>query len=540
MAKFVAIPSFRLSNQTALLLLALLGLILYLPTVQNPYVYDDFAYIVDNPSIRSLAAPWRFFTDPETLAADKQLTYDNYRPLFTLSTAIIHHIAGPHAAPQHAANTVLHLLNTALLFLLLRRRWAIPVAMFASALFLIHPVQVEPVAWASCRSALLSMTFTLAAFHYHVRQRSKIAWVFYALAVLSKETAVVFPALGFVWDRLMENKKRKLSSYMPYIAVGVGLFVLRTMALHRFAQTDMPEGSWLYGMATALGAFLTTCRLFVFPHSLTLDYTVPIIRSLTHWKAIAGGAVLVLLVSMAWRVRHRFPAITLGLAWMLIALLPTSNIIPLKQFVAERFLYLSMAGAAIAYSAALIQFSRATSLALCSLSVIALTVCASSRLIDWRTNEALYRTSLNVSPTSVPLHFGLGLELASKGDLDGAETAFSRCLQFNPRHIEAALNLARLQYVRGDFGTAVRFYERAISIQPSRSSYFELAVAARQAGAVDKALNIIERLAHKGIDYAPLTREKRLALDAQKSSHRKIPPLKVEQIIAEAAMLPIS
>ena len=174
----------------------------YSPVIHNAFIYDDYGYIVNNPPVRAgvtwETAKWAFTTFDQ----------GNWHPLTWLSHAFDCELFGLHPAGHHFMNVLLHALNAVLLFLLLQSatgfRWR---SLMVAALFALHPMNVESVAWSAERKNVLSMMFFLLAFLAYgwyarrpgLRRYATVAG-FFALALLSKPQVVTFPFLLLLWD----------------------------------------------------------------------------------------------------------------------------------------------------------------------------------------------------------------------------------------------------------------------------------------------------------------------------------------------------
>ncbi|MFO0982054.1 MAG: hypothetical protein U1E76_09995 [Planctomycetota bacterium] len=147
----------------------------YLPAVRGELVYDDYRFVRDNPAIRELGNPLRFFTDPGTLCASEDR--DIYRPLRTLSFAIDHALAGEATTFAHVENLLWHLATVAALYLLLGAgRWFDEGSrLLVTALYAVHPALTEAVAWISSRGDVMAGCFSLLACLVYVRRARAIA-----------------------------------------------------------------------------------------------------------------------------------------------------------------------------------------------------------------------------------------------------------------------------------------------------------------------------------------------------------------------------
>lgn len=354
----------RSSGLWVCLSVIVLGLAVWGASVRYGFVWDDQYFIQNNTSLRSVRFLPRYFHDASTAASsDMASQFSLFRPLRNVSWMVDYQLAGLRPGWWHFHNVLLHLLNAWLVGLLawglVRRRDAQTVA---ALIFLLHPVVSETVCWVKCRDDLISTAFALWAAILWVRWRLEpFTWSRGATvglvglaACLAKEQAVVLPVLlaamdlsrGMIRRAEIKDWMRRLS--LPFLAVAVFL-IWRWAVLGRTGQCDWLGGSAMRTWMTMVPAFSEYLRLLILPHPLLADYDE--FPTVAGWGdpslmcgALALGGVLVAGVLIAWRA----PESRAGLAWALLALVPVSNLIPMMQYLAERFLYLPLVGIALA------------------------------------------------------------------------------------------------------------------------------------------------------------------------------------------------
>lgn len=341
-------------------------------TRANGFVWDDDFFIVSNAALRHLDNVPRFFWDPDTtagrgMAADFRI----FRPLRNLSYALDYRLVGLAPAWWHLHQLLLHTLNAALLAGLARRAGLrADAALVAGLVFALHPAQSEAVAWVKCRDDLLAAAFSLGAIWVWsggpagARPRPRVATTagLVLLACLAKEQAVVLPLVLTSWDaafprqRSMEPgsagaaaRARLCWRQIAVLTVPVVVYVAwRQAFIGRLSQTESLAGNGWDTMLTMVVAFAGYVRLLLFPARLLADYAgMAAIHSLRD-PAFLGSLALVAAVGAGlWALRRR-AEIAVGLLWTLLFLAPVSNVVPMMQYMAERFLYLPMIGFALA------------------------------------------------------------------------------------------------------------------------------------------------------------------------------------------------
>ncbi len=350
--------------------LCLVTFLLFGPSLSFEFVYDDQWTIVKNPSIQSLQPVSRFFLDKNTFALPSTGMNDTaYRPLPTLWFAWDYKMWGLNPLPYKLSNLTLHAMNGILLFFILlsRMRLTRSAAFFGALLFLVHPAQVESVVWVTQRSNLLCLLGMLLAFWVltdRAQDKSSLktfiikmalpGFLFSGLALLSKETGVTFLALFVLWDILFSTRQpipgarpsRKLIVYgFVFMSVLLWLF-LRYEVLGHLPQRAPREGSYVINALTGLASGWEYFKLLFFPLDLRVshwEYFDNPLKSALVWKGLALLIASTALMALGWK-KHRRAVFFTG--WIILTLLPVLNLIPIDTFVAERFLYVPLAGLA--------------------------------------------------------------------------------------------------------------------------------------------------------------------------------------------------
>jgi hypothetical protein len=319
-----------------------LVLFVFLPTVGYGFVnWDDPWYVLDNPLIKSWrpANLWEIATKPAVR---------NYAPLTMFGYLVQHSLWGNWAGGYHLVNVLLHAINAVLVFVLVRQLTASRfIAWTTAALFAVHPVQVETVAWISSFKGLLSSTFVLASLICWLRPRPaprQEAWaiVFHALGLLAKAIAILIPAVVFCYDVFVAGKRAADAAARQIVpCLLAGLVLLVTMS----AQTSVLGGvrDHLQWSKARVAAFDTVVLWdyvgsLLWPHNLCVLYGPPtsgiageIVLASVGWLAVTAGAI---------RLRRRFPKFLLALVAFGALLFPVLNFFPITTLMNDRYLYL--------------------------------------------------------------------------------------------------------------------------------------------------------------------------------------------------------
>jgi protein O-mannosyl-transferase len=464
--------------------LAAFTICLYLPVGGFEFVsYDDWHYISKNPIVGQGLTPGGIWWALTT-------TYFSYwHPLTWMSHMADCSLFGLHASGHHYMSVCWHALNTMLVFLLfLHLTGATWRSAFVAALFGLHPLHLESVAWLAERKDLLSTFFwllTMFAYSLYVEQRT---WKRYllvalclALGLMSKPMVVTLPAIlllmdfwplnrfTFSWKSLCGLFVEKVPFFI-LTAGSIAITLWGTKSGGNIIDAEaFPFSLRLANVPTSYARYLG--KMF-WPEGLTVFYPMP--KVFPAWQVI-GSTVLVLVISIfaltQWRRR---PYLLFGWLWFTVTLLPTINLIPVGfQSIADRYTYLSLIGVFVmlAWGAAEI-FERVhlPQVAIKVAAAAALIGCAAvswAQLPVWRNSLTLWTHSVAVTKDNAVAQHNLGYALAEVGRYSEALPYYREGLRLRPRHFDGQLNLgAALLHVQ-DYRGATNVLNEAIRLEPA-------------------------------------------------------------------------
>jgi len=320
---------------------ALAALLVFVPALHGGFVYDDHRFYAENESLGTPSILWRAFADPACQTSDG--THAGlWRPLRTLSFALDRAVFGDAAAGPHAVNVLLHAGGAAVLSLLLLA-WELPplAAALGAAAYAVHPAQTEVVAWISSRGDLLAVAGVLGALLADLRGRSRLAAALGVAALLSKEQAVVWPAL-VVLSRLVARRGAAESfraARIPLAATAAFVLVRHLLLREPFQEGGLGQGRVPFVMLAAMLGHQAWFTLL--PVGSIFDWQMPWVERPPGAVTLVAFAVLGGLFVRGFRV----PA-----AWFLAALVPTwllQAFVPLNILVADRFLLFALPAGAL-------------------------------------------------------------------------------------------------------------------------------------------------------------------------------------------------
>lgn len=488
------------------LLLALVTLVAYLPALRGGFIWDDDAYVTKNAML----------TAPDGLSQIWFSTHrqSQYFPLTYTTLRFERALWGLNPHGYHAVNVLLHASSALLLWQLLRRL-RVPGAWLAAAIFALHPVQVESVAWITELKNLQSTLFYLLALLAWVGFIEKPAmprWCFYwlallchALALLSKTTACTLPAalLLVSWWRRDAAGWRRVPQVLPFLFLG-GAMGLVSVWWEQHLGNYVPEaGVHLDFMERVLLAtravWFYAAKVF-WPADLTFSYPKWDIntRAPLQYLGLVGCVVVALLGW--WHRRTLGRGVAAGLIFFVAALSPLLGFIPLYTFrysyVADHYQYLACAGLIIP-GAALISSrlpSERLGRGLCrGLSVGLLLVLG---VLTWKQahiyadEPTLWQDTLAKNPTSWLAQYNLGVVLGRKGQIDAEITHYHEAIRLNPDFADAHYNLGIALDGKGQVDAAILQYQEAVRLKPANAdAHYNLGTAFIKKDQFDAAIS---------------------------------------------------
>ncbi len=415
----------------------LLGAVLlaYARSPWGAFQYDDFNVIVHNAAVHDLSH-WG----------------GGLRPLLKLTYAL-NWAASPAPWGFLLVNLALHALNTWLVFELIRalaprlglREGTELPALMGALVFALHPVQTEAVAYISGRSASLMATFCLASLLLSLRGRLAGALACFTLAAATKETALVLPALA-IWihkDSAPADRRRMLGAFLA-LGVAMSLVVLLHPGYGRLLAFSFALRGAAEQLQGALVGLAYLGRKLLWPAALNIDPPL----AAHGWTPEALAMLLLLggLIAVAAAPARSRPWLGLGIGWFLLTLLPTQGPVPRLDLANERHLYLPLAGVALLV-AGLSQEARLRRWApvIGAMACLALGAGTYARIGDYRTEIALWESSLRADPANARAHNNRGTALALAGRREEAREAYREALRIRPGYALAQENLRGIE-----------------------------------------------------------------------------------------------
>jgi len=474
-------------------------------TVRYEFVnYDDDLYVYDNPVVQK-GLTWEGFR--------WALTYVNighWHPLTWLSHMLDCQLYGLHAGGHHLTNVLLHAATVILLFLVLREMTgALWRSAFVAAVFAIHPLRAESVAWISERKDVLSAFFfmlTLAAYVRYVRRppsmiRYGAVVLFFTLGLLSKNMLVTTPFVFLLLDYWPLNR---LSGFSPQVllrrvAEKIPLFMLTVgscVATALVPETRVPDTlSFGLRIENAMASYVTYLWQMIHPSGLACLY--PILSNYLPLWQVAGALGLLLAISGAvWAFRKTHPCLVVGWFWYLGMMIPVIGIVQISYYAhADRYTYLPQIGLylLLTWTAADLcagwRHRRWMLGGLSTITLVALLFCAHTQTSYWRNGELLWTHTLACTSDNYVAQNNLGNALLKKGNVEEAIAHYQKALQIKPDFAEAHYNFGHALLKKGNVDEAIAHYQKALTINPDNAeAHNNFGNALLQKGNVDEAI----------------------------------------------------
>ncbi len=419
--------------------LVLLGCIAYANSFTGEFVWDDASSILLHKHVQDPARLGQLFR--EDLHAFGRGQGNFYRPMLAVSFMadyawafdgrMEHGVPQPAVFPFHLTNTILHV-GAALWLLALLCRTGAPrlVCWAAPAIWVVHPLHTEAVAYISGRGDSMAAFFMFAALWFALWEGSArkrafgtgLSAVFFATAVLSKESALILPFLYIpllLWAPRFDGARparsarlRRLPALGAMAAILAVYAGLRATVLNFGSDSQAPAQGLAERLLQTGQALAVYIKLIFVPTGLHMERSLD---GMPAWTAIAGFAALLgILAATALAVRKDHPRIAMAGAWFLITWFPISGLIPLNAPMAEHWLYVPLAGALwmllefvwLACARRPVPWPAISVISACCLVLLAMTI---DRNRDWRSNEALYVATLKENPRSIRVQYNLAV-----------------------------------------------------------------------------------------------------------------------------------
>ena len=519
-----------------LLGLAVMTFAIYAQVIGHQFItLDDDAYIRENAMVNrgvTLAGvAWAFTTFDQ----------GNWHPLTWIAHMIDSQLFGMNAGGHLVVNALINVANTLLVFWFLFRtthaRW--PSALVA-ALFALHPLHVESVAWAAERKDTLSTFFGLLSLiayarYAEARSNSRYAWtaITLALGLLAKPMLVTWPFVMLLLDywplRRFDLTSRKdvatklwplLREKLPLFALVATSAVITSLAQsHGGAVRTFQEFPIALRLANALASYVKYVLLTFWPNDLAVYYPYTTAGT-PAWQIICAAFLLIGITALCFFQRKSRPYLVVGWLWFLGTLVPVIGIVQVGgQTMADRYFYIPSIGLFIVIAFGLADFARSwrvapsvrTGIAVAVLLILA--TLTNAQIHRWTDSFTLFKHTLAVTPPNLIIENNLGSALSRSGLHDEAAAHFEKALQIMPAHYEpllydALLNMGISRFYQNRLPEAIEYCQSALRLRPDAPKAHDLlGMALAMQGHGEAALDEIRHAAELAPNDADIQKD---------------------------------
>jgi len=513
-----------ITTRIALLLLLaslIVGLELYYPALRAPFVFDDFV----SPYSHALGQHERFIA-----------WLSGVRPVLMLTYWLDDRLFGESPLGYHILNLLIHVFNTALVFLVLNRliefagRWKPRTRMAASlvgaALFLVHPLETESVSYVAGRSESLAALFMLLAYAVFLyRPQESISWArslvvlaLFGLAAGSKENAVSLAGVLVLTDafwpqpfstRGLRNNWRLYAAMVPGATAAVWE-VFRILSTSTSAGFAVRTATWYQYAFTEARAIFVYFRMALVPYGQSIDHDYPVSHTVLDHGALYYLIALGLLLAACIVWRKRYPLACFGLLLALVLLAPTSSVVPIADPLVERRMYLPLMGLILigCEAASRIRVTPLTAYTAAGALVIVYAVLCYQRNELWSQPSQLWATAALESTGKSRPYANLVNQLVVEHRCAAGIPYLRRAEQVLPNNYDVEIGWSRIYECMGQAADALPHLERAVELRPDTHTYQllgllygEMGKRAEAGEALQKAVTLDPRsvLAHNAL-----------------------------------------
>ena len=486
--------------------LAAVTIFVYRPAWHGGFLWDDDAYIINNELLTAPHGWQRIWFSLDSPSQYFPLTYSTFR--------IEHTLWGLNTTGYHWVNLLLHVGNALLVWAVLARL-GVPGSWLAAAIFALHPVQVESVAWITERKNVLMGFFfllTLLAWIAFVNERTRRQWIFYCLALIfymlalsAKATACTLPAALFLilWLQKKPITMRRVIQVVPFVVLGIGMGLVAVwweryhQGTNRAVFTFLSPVDRILVASRAVWFYLS--KIF-WPSNLTFIYPRWNISPADLLDYIPLLACIAACVAIYFLRRYVGRSVEVATAFFVATLSPVLGFIMLftfrYTFAADHYQYLACIGPIALASAGIVTLSDRFTHYRAVIVSAALLVVAGFGTLTWRQAatysdiETLWRTTLARNPECWMAHTNIGIVFLQQGKIDDAIAHYRLALQMQADSWDAEYNLGTALVAKGQVDEAILHCERAVGMRPTDpDAQVSLGDALLRKGRIDDAID---------------------------------------------------
>lgn len=509
--------SFLKNRRFHLIIVILVSILTYVNILQNGFAWDDRDFFIDWPQIKNTEGLPAYLSIPALMAGDLPLNHRGiYRPIRSIYYLASYAIWGENPLGYHIQAIIVHTLTVLVIYLIteiITKKRAL--AFMVSLLFATHPIHTESVTYITASMDTLGILFFFLSFYFYLKVKDTknkkgvylLGSLIYAfLAFFTYEMALVLPFLLILYDLCISSfsfKKllSKINIYKYYIFVFVIYFLVRFLILGIGNRADYLGSGWeiaanqtRVSLPEIFGRYLWW---LIWPVNLTISHELTINLLLAFIKLLntidPGGNLVKLSTNVAflfpvfyitssllitYKLLKRYPLFFFSISWVIISLLPVSDIIPQGASMAERFLFIPSFGFLILiallfhHSFLYLKKSRINILRYSSYIIILLFMLTTifyifqtiRRNMDWKDEKTIWLSAISVDPAQPRPYAALGVVYTKAGQYDEAINLFKKALELNEPSAKLNADLGLIYEKKGETEKAIEQYKVALTL----------------------------------------------------------------------------
>jgi len=504
-------------------LIILLTIIVYWQVGSHEFInFDDDIYVYENAHVKNgitiEGVKWSF-----SLPEEKRHAY--WHPITWISHMLDVQLYGLHSGFHHLTNLFLHVLNSILLFFMLYKMtsdlWK---CAFVAALFALHPINVDSVAWLAERKNVLSSFFwmiTITAYIYYAERpdikKYLLMCILFVSGLLAKPMIITLPFVLLLLDywplgrirfffgkeKSMVNTTKNVTVYrlimekVPLLILSLGSVYTVTFSLRHIENITINGSTTIYlRLQNALVSYIKYIWKMLFPRDFTIFYPYP--EFISFWKVLGAIAVILLITFLALNYSRKYAFFIVGWFWYLGTLVPVLGLIQsgLWPEIADRWAYIPLIGLYIVIAwgvPALLPEIRYKDSILKLLGfgvIVSLMILTKVQVGYWRNNFTLYEHALKINTENFVAHGNLGYAFHEQGEIDKAIMHYEKSLRINPQLASIQTKLGSAYNKKGRIEDAIERLNVALIIDPDFiKAHNELASLLLDQGFIDEAID---------------------------------------------------
>jgi len=487
----------------SVILIMALGFGVYANSLNNKFILDDDFLIKNNSSIKNWSCIGSVFTSD--IAKGSGEKWNSYRPLQMMSYMFDYSIWRLNVAGYHLTNILLHVGAALCLY------WFISIlfgdgtlSLFTSLLFVASPVHTGAIDYISGRADPLALIFTLLCLIFYIKnlkEKNLILYILvlitYVFALLSRENSLILPVILLLYHYTF-NERLRLKEFIPIPLLAI-IYILTRMTILKPLLHNIAYNTTVFQRIPGLFvAVANYTRILFLPFNLHAEYGNGLFN-LADPKAIAGIIILSALLICVFRVRKTARIVFFSLSWLLITILPQSNIYPLNAYMAEHWLYLPSVGFFLLLADALNYLYKQARFRMFAVIVVTgLSVFYSYLTIAqnnyWKDPVSFYEKTLKYTPDSPKVLTNLAVVYNNSGKKKEAVELYKKLLEKNPNDSQLYNNLGVISREMGKNEEAVSLFKKAAELDPNNpSAYLNLGSLYGEMNNNEEAISLLKK-----------------------------------------------